>query len=132
MFAPEGQLPLASYGALTLAPEGDLLSSPEGISSLPPSRNIDSVPEGDNNVDNDNGTASGQPRRNCRAPTKYNYKTNSPVSQWVKYQHASVAKFVLDSSIYGTFSMDSWGEIQGILAYQAVDNSTLTPVWFVD
>ena len=50
MFAPDRELLSASEGDLTLAPEG--------ASSLPPPRRLDSVPEGDNNVDNDNGTAS--------------------------------------------------------------------------
>ena len=79
-------------------------------------------------MDNDNGTESGQPCHNRRALTQYNPQSNVPDSQWVSNQHALVAKLVLDSDLDGTFSMDSWGEIQGILAYQAVDNSTLTPV----
>ena len=43
-------------------------------------------------------------------------------------QQASVAEFVLACDMDSTFSMDSWGEIQGMLAYQAVDCGTLTPV----
>ena len=79
-------------------------------------------------MDNDNVTASGQPRRNLRSLTQYNPQSNVPSSQWVSYQHASVAEFFLDSALDGTFSMDSWGEIHGILAYQTVDHGTITPV----
>ena len=89
---------------------------------------LDSVPEVDNNVDNYNRTASDRPRRNLRAPTKYNPQYNVPTSQWVSGQHASVAKLVLDSALGSIFSMDSWVENQGISAYQAVDHGTLTPV----
>ena len=79
-------------------------------------------------MDNDNGNASSQTCRNRRAPTQYKLQYNIPASQWVSYQHTSVAKFVLDSALYGTFSMDSRGEIQGVLAYQEVDHGTLTLV----
>ena len=79
-------------------------------------------------MDNDNGTVPGRPRRNRRALTQYNPQYNVPVSQWVFNQHASVAEFVLDSALDGTFSMDSWGEIKGMLAYQTVDHGILTPV----
>ena len=80
-------------------------------------------------MDNDNGTESGQPRHNRRALTQYNPQSNVPDSQWVSNQHALVAKFVLDSDLDGTFSMDSWGEIQGVLSYQAVDHGALIPVY---
>ena len=43
-------------------------------------------------------------------------------------QRASVAKSVIDSAMDSTFIMDSRGEIQGMLAYQAVDHGILTPV----
>ena len=44
-------------------------------------------------------------------------------------QQASVAEFVLACDMDSTFSMDSWGEIQGMLAYQSVDHGNLTPVY---
>ena len=122
LFAPEGELTSASEGYLTLTPEGALLSVPEGYSSCPPSCRLDSVPEGDKNVDNNNGNASGLPHRNHRAPTQYNYQYNVPASQWMSDQHASVSEFVLDSTLYGTFSMDSWGEI---LLQLAVDRKSV-------
>ena len=79
-------------------------------------------------MDNDNVNASGQPHRNLRAPLQYNPQYNVPASQWVSNKHASVANFFLESAMNGTFSMDSWGKIQGGLSYQAVDHGTLTPV----
>ena len=79
-------------------------------------------------MDNDYGTASGQPRCNRKSPTQYNHQSNVPSSQWVSDQHASVAKSVLEYALDGTFSMDLRGEIQGMLAYQALDHGTLTPV----
>ena len=84
---------MGSEGSLPLAPDG----------ALP------SYPEGDKTVDNDNGTALDQHRRNRRDPTQYNPQCNVPASQWVPDQHASVSRFVIDSSLYVTFSMDSWG-----------------------
>ena len=92
-----------------MAPEGDLPLAPEGASSRPPSCPIDSVPEGDNNVDNDNGTASSRPHCKLRSPTYYNLQSNVSAIQWVSNKQASVAKLVLDSSVDDTFSMDSWG-----------------------
>ena len=83
--------------------------APEGDSSRSPSCRLGSVLEGDNNVDNDNETASGQPCRNRRDLTKYNPQSNVPASQWVSDQQATVSKFVLDSAMDGRFSMDSWG-----------------------
>ena len=79
-------------------------------------------------MDNDNGTASGRPCRNRRAPTQYNPQYNVPASQWVSNKQAAVAKYVLDSALGGIFSMDSWGEIRVVLAYQVVDRGTLTHV----
>ena len=79
-------------------------------------------------MENDNGTASGRPCRNYRGLIQYKPQSKVPTSQWVSNQHSSVAKFFLNSALVGTFSMDSWGEIQGILAYQAVDHGTPTPV----
>ena len=99
-------------GSLPSAPEVALISSPEGYYSLSPSRRLDSVPEGYNNVDNDNGTALGRPRRNRRSPAQYNTQYNVPTSKGVSDQQDSVAEFVLDSTLYGTFSMGSQGEIR--------------------
>ena len=73
LFVPEGKLPSASEGALPLAPEG--------ASSRPSVCRLDSVPEGDNNVDIDNGTASGRPHHNCRALMQYNPQSNVPANQ---------------------------------------------------
>ena len=101
---------------------------PEGAFSLSPSHNLDSFPEGYNNVDKDKGTPTVQRHRNRRDLTQYNPQFNVPVVQWVSDQHASVARFVLDSALDGTFSMDSWGKIQEVLAYYVVDHGTLTPV----
>ena len=111
MFAFEGLLTLDPEGSLPLAPEGYIPSAPEEPlpDYTPPSCCIDSVPEGENNVDNDNGTASGQPCHNIRAPTQYNPQSNVPFGQWVTNQQASVSKFFLYSALDGTFSMDPWG-----------------------
>ena len=79
-------------------------------------------------MDDDNGTALGWPRQNRRAPTQYNPKSIVPNSQWVSNQQSSVAGFVLDSALDDTLSMDLWREIQGMLAYQTVDNRALTYV----
>ena len=79
-------------------------------------------------MDNDNGTASGQPCCNRRSAIQYNPQSNVTSIQWVSDKQASVADFFLDSALYGTFSMDSCIEIQGMLAYQALYNGTPTPV----
>ena len=79
-------------------------------------------------MDNDNGTASGQPCRNRRATTQYNPQYNVPTSQLVSNQHGAIDKFVLNSALDGKLIMDSWGGNQGMLAYQAVVHVTLTPV----
>ena len=79
-------------------------------------------------MDNDNGTASGQPCGNRRSAIQYNTQYNVTSSQWVSDQQALVANFFLDSALYGIFRMDSCIEIQGMLAYQALYNGTPTPV----
>ena len=81
-FAPEVELLSASEGALPLDPEESLTSAPEVASFCCPSCCLDSVLEGDN-VDNDNGTASGLTQRNLRSLTQYNTQYNVPSSQWV-------------------------------------------------
>ena len=109
-------------------PEESLTSAPEGSSSLPPSHRLDSIPEGDNNVNNNNGTASGWPCCNRRALTQYNPQYNVPTIQWVSDKQAFVAELFLKSNLGGTFIIDSWGKIKGTLSYQVVDHGTLTPV----
>ena len=81
--------------------------APEGASSHPTSCCLDYVPEGDNNEENYNRTASGLPCRKLRARRQYNPQSSIPSSQWVSNKYASVAEFLLDSTLDGTFSMDS-------------------------
>ena len=100
LFYPERIIPLALEGGMPLATEV--------ASSCQPSQCLDSVPDGDNNVDNNNGTASGRPRRNRRVLTQYNPQYNIHASQWVSNQQALVVKFFLDYALDGTFIMDSW------------------------
>ena len=70
---PRNSLPYASEGTpegeILFAPEVALLSAPEVSSAFPTSHRLDYVPEGDNNVDNDNGTASGRTYQNRRVQT---------------------------------------------------------------